>query len=106
MRITVAHGKTKAEALKSVNEAADRALSAALPGPLQISAVNKAWSGDQLNFSLTASLMGMTAPIKGFILVTDRDITIDADLPPLLTRLFPEKNIEAAAEKKIRGLLT
>jgi hypothetical protein len=106
MRITVSHGKTKPEAVKAVNDAADRALNAALPGPLRIADVHKAWSGDQLNFSLTASLMGMTSPIKGYILVTDRDITIEADLPALLTMLFPEKKIEAEAEKRIKGLLT
>jgi hypothetical protein len=106
MRITVTHGKTKAEALKVVNEAADRALSAALPGPLRLSNIQKSWSGDQLNFSLTATLMSMSAPIRGYILVTDRDITIEADLPALLTKLFPEQQLEAAAEQRIKGLLT
>jgi hypothetical protein len=106
MRITVSHGKTKAEAIKAVNDAADRAFSAALPGPLRISDVHRAWSGDQLNFSLTASLAGMTSPIKGYILVTDRDVTVDAELPALLTMLFPEKKIEAEAEKRVKGLLT
>jgi hypothetical protein len=106
MRVTVAHNKTRAEAVKAVNDAADRIFRESLPGPLKITNPQKSWAGDQLNFSLTASLMGMTSPIKGFILVTDRDITIEADLPALLTMLFPEKKIEAEAEKRVRGLLT
>jgi hypothetical protein len=107
VRITVSHGKTKAEARNAVSDAADRVFSAALPGPLRISDVQKSWTGDQLDFSLTAGLLGgMTSRIKGFVLVTDRDITIDADLPALLTMLFPEKKIQAEAEKRIKGLLT
>ena len=106
MRITVPHNKTKAEAVKAVNDGANRALNASLPGPLRISNVQKSWTGDQLDFSLTAALMGAASPIKGYILVTDRDITIDADLPALLTMLLPEKKIEEAAAKGIKGLLT
>lgn len=106
MRITVPHNKTKAEAIKAVNDGADRALSASLPGPLRISDVQKSWTGDQLNFSLTAALMGAASPIKGSILVTDRDVTIDADIPALLAMLLPEKKIEEAAAKGIKGLLT
>jgi hypothetical protein len=106
MRITVPHNKTKAEAIKAVEDGANRALTAALPGPLRISNVQKAWTGDQLDFSLNASLMSASAPIKGSILVTDRDITIDADIPALLSMLIPEKKIEEAAARGIKGLLT
>jgi hypothetical protein len=106
MRVTVAHNKTKAEATKAVNDAADRIFREDFPGPLKISNAHRAWSGDQLNFSLNASLMGMSSAIKGYILVTDHDITIDADLPALLTMLFPEKKIAAETEKRVRGLLT
>jgi hypothetical protein len=106
MRITVSHNKTKAEALKTVNDAAGKVFRENLPGPLHISNVERSWDGDQMNFRLTASLGGMTSAIKGFVLVSDRDITVDADLPPLLTMLFPEKKIEAAAEGRVKGLLT
>ena len=106
MRVTVSHNKTKAEAIKAVNDAADKVLRQDLPGPLSVSNVERAWNGDQLDFRLTASLAGMTSGIKGFILVTDRDVTVDVDLPPLLTMLFPEKRIQAEAEKRVKGLLT
>jgi hypothetical protein len=47
----------------------------------------------------------LSSPIKGFVDVTDKDITIDADLG-LLEKLLPIKSATTAIESRIRGLLT
>jgi hypothetical protein len=41
------------------------------------------------------------SPIRGLAIVTDKDITIDIDLPKLLTAVLPERALEAS----VRGLL-
>jgi hypothetical protein len=46
----------------------------------------------------------LSSGIKGTVEVTDRDVTIDADLG-LLEKLLPAKGARAALEGRIRGLL-
>jgi hypothetical protein len=47
----------------------------------------------------------VSTPIKGFVDVTDKDVTVDADLG-WLERLFPAKQARAALEGRVKGLLT
>jgi hypothetical protein len=58
-----------------------------------------------MDFAFDAKLGIVSAPIKGFIDVTDREVTVDADLG-WLEKLFPAKQAQAAIEGRIKGLLT
>ena len=49
--------------------------------------------------------VGVSIPIKGFVDVTDKDVTVDADLG-WLERLIPAKQTRAALEGRVKGLLT
>jgi hypothetical protein len=57
-----------------------------------------------MNFSLTAKMGFMTAPIRGTVLVTDKDVTIDADLGFLENLITPK--VKTQLESRVRGLLT
>jgi hypothetical protein len=46
----------------------------------------------------------LSTPIKGTVEVTDRDITIDADLG-ILERMIPAKKAQALLTDHVRGLL-
>jgi hypothetical protein len=46
----------------------------------------------------------LSTPIVGTVAVTDRDITVDADLG-LLSRFIPEKMARDAIGSRIKGLL-
>lgn len=105
MRVSVSHNKTKQEAMRTVNEAADQVLRPGATGLLQISDVQKSWAASTMTFSLTASFAVMRSVIKGSIEVTDKDVIIECDLPQLLTRFVPEEKIRSGIEGKIRGLL-
>lgn len=105
MRITVSHNKTKEEVIKAVDQASDQVLTPVIPGPVRMTDVHKNWNGPQMNFSLTAKMGIMSTPIKGSVLVTDRDVTIECDLPSFLSRLLPESTIRTGIESKVRGLL-
>lgn len=73
--------------------------------PIQFVDERRSWQGSTLTFSLSAKMGFVSTPMKGFIEVTDRDITIDADLG-LLERLIPVAKTQAAITSRIRGLLT
>jgi len=58
-----------------------------------------------MDFSFDAKVGIVSAPIKGFVDVTDEDVTVEADLG-WLERLIPAKQTQAALEGRVKGLLT
>ena len=106
MRITVSHKKTKEEAIRSVDEAFDHLIKSNLPSPVKVTDLNRQWNGSTMDFSLQAKMGFLGAPIKGSIWVTDKDVTIDADIPGILGALLPEGKLRTGLESKIKGLLT
>ena len=105
MRITVSHNKPKQEVMRAVDQSFDDLFRGPGVLPLQIVNQKRAWNGSTLNFSFEAKAGLLSTPIKGIVEVTDKDITIDADLG-LLEKLFPAKQTSAVIEGRIRGLLT
>ena len=73
--------------------------------PIQIVNESRKWNGNRMDFSFGAKVGMVSTPIKGFVLVTDRDLTLDVDLG-WLERLFPAKQTQSALEDRIKGLLT
>ncbi len=106
MRVTVSHNKQKQEAVQAVDGAIERLLLPGGAGPVKLRNVQKRWDGDTLHFSFNATMAFFSSPIRGFVQVSDRDITIDADLPSMLTRFVPEQRIEDGVRQRVRGLLT
>lgn len=106
MRVTVSHGQPKEDVKRAVNQSLDDVFKA-LPGllPMQIVNQRKAWQGDTLNFSFDAKAGIISTPIKGFVYVTEKDLTIDADLG-VFERLLPAKKAREIVERRIKGLLT
>ena len=104
MRITVSHNKGKEEAMRIVDDATDQMLRPLFSGLVHMSDFQKQWNGSRLTFSLMAGMAALRVPIKGWILATDTDITIDIDLPTFIEKLLPQivrSNVQAA----VRGLL-
>lgn len=104
MRITVSHNKGKEEAVRIVDTATDVILRPIFSGPIQMSDVEKHWNGSRLTFSLKAGRGIARVPIRGWILATDTDITIDCDLPAFLENLLPA-SVRSRVQSSIRGLL-
>lgn len=73
--------------------------------PIQIVNESRKWTGSRMDFAFNAKVGLMSAPIKGFVDVTDKDVTIDADLG-WLEKLFPAKQTHAALAARVKGLLT
>ncbi len=72
--------------------------------PVQIVNEQRNWEGSTLNFSFNAKMGLLSSPIKGFVEVTDKDITIDADLG-LLEKILPMSKARTSIESRIKGLL-
>lgn len=104
MRITVSHSKPKEEVMRAVDRSFDDLFRGVGSIPLKIVNERRTWQGSTLNFSFDAKVGILSSPIKGFVEVTDKDVTIDADLG-LLEKLLPMKSAGTAIESRIRGLL-
>jgi hypothetical protein len=105
MRVTVTHTKSKQEVMKIVDDSTDQ-LFRGMPGsPLQIVDQDKRWDGETMHFSFTGKMGFFTAPLRGSVIVTDKDVTVECDLPPLLKSFIPEQKIEEGIKSRVRGLL-
>lgn len=103
MRVTIAHNKPQAEVIKAVDRSIDDVLKGVAVGPVEVVNPQKSWDGSTMTFSLTAKMGFMNAPIRGTVLVTDKDVTIDADLGFLEKLVTPKAKTEL--ETRVKGLL-
>lgn len=105
MRVTVSHNQPRQEVKQRIDKALDDIIVGVPGGFVQIVDEQKAWTGDQLNFALNARAGFMNVPIKGFVLVEDRQVTIDIDLPGFISQFLPEPQMKNGLESRIKGLL-
>ena len=104
MRITVSHNRSKEEVVQSVDKSFNDLFQGIGGIPVKLVQEHKSWQGSTLTFALTAKMGLLSTPIKGTIEVTDRDITIDADLG-ILERMIPAKKAHELVSQHVRGLL-
>jgi len=104
MRITVAHNKSKDQIIKAVDRSFDDLFKGTPLIPVQVTNEKRQWQGSTLVFSFNATMGLLSSPIKGTVDVTDRDLTIDADLG-LLEKLLGG-GMSKAVEGRVKGLLT
>jgi hypothetical protein len=104
MRITISHSKGQQQMIQIVDRAFDDVFRNALPGPLTITGQQKVWEGSVMKFSLIARMGFIKNPINGTVEVTERDVTIDADLG-MLGNLIPARDVQSNLETRLRKLL-
>ena len=90
--------------IQMVDRAFDEVFRGAVPGPLAITDQQKIWEGSVMKFSLIARMGFIKNPINGTVAVTERDVTIDADLG-LLGNLIPAQEVRSNLETRFRKLL-
>lgn len=105
MRVTVSHNGRKEEIVRSIDRSFDDLFKGFATVSIQIANETRKWTGSRMDFSFNAKVGIVSTPIRGFIDVTDKDVTVDADLG-WLERLFPPRQTRAALEKGVKGLLT
>jgi hypothetical protein len=103
MRITIAHNKPKQEVVDSIDRGFDDVFR--MDGlPVKLVLDQKNWQGSTMTFALNAKVGFMSSPIKGTIDVTDRDVTIDADLG-IFDRFISEDKAREVLSTRFKGLL-
>ncbi len=103
MRITIAHNKPKQEVVDSIDRGFDDVFR--MEGlPVKLVMEQKNWQSSTMTFALNAKIGFMSSPIKGTIAVTDRDVTIDADLG-MFERFVSEDKAREVLSTRFKGLL-
>jgi hypothetical protein len=105
MRVTISHNRTKQEIIASVDRSFDELFQGASGLPVKMVVGQRSWQGDVLTFALTAKLGLMSTPIKGTVQVTDRDLTVDADLG-MLNNFISDKAATEMIGTRLKGLLS
>jgi hypothetical protein len=106
MRVTVSHNKGQAEAIRRVNEGIDQLFQSAGTAGVEIRDLERSWNGNTMSFSFTGKMGPFTAPIRGNVVVTDAELTIDVDLG-IVGKFMPEdkirRSIEGGAQKMLEA---
>lgn len=105
MKITVSHNKGQKEAMRIVDQSSEELFRGIPAGPVQIVDQQKSWKGSTMSFSFTGKMGFLKAPISGTVEVTEKDVTIECELPGFLENLIPEEKVRAGIQSRVRGLL-
>ena len=106
MRIIIPNPKTVEEAKKIADRSAEDLFSKAAGTIVQVTEVQKNWSGDTMSFSFRAGIAMLTTQITGTVAVTSKDVTIDVVIPEILKQFLPEESFKQGIEGRVKGLLT
>lgn len=104
MRVTISHDRPKAEVMEAVDHSFGQIFRGIAGLPVRLKVEESTWQGSVLTFALTARWGLISTPIKGTVIVTDHDITVDADLG-FLNRFISEKGAAAVIGGRVKGLL-
>jgi hypothetical protein len=104
MRFTILHGKSQQEAVQIVDEAFEDLFRGLPIRALKITNQHRSWNGSMMTFGLTAKIGFLQNPIQGTAMVTEREITIDADLG-MLEKLISQAKLKTVIEKSLQKLL-
>ncbi len=106
MTVIIPHHKTKEEAIRLVDSQSDQLFQIPGGGAVQLSDHRKNWNGSAMDFALTASVGFISLPISGTVIVDDTNITVNVDLPALVSKFIGEDKIRAGVEGRVRGMLS
>lgn len=106
MRITVSHTKSVEEVRQKVDRGFDQMFQGLPIGAVQLTYQQRAWDGNKLTFSFTAKAGFMNVPVNGWLVVEEKLVTIEVELPSFVSNFIPEAKVQAAVEGQVKGLLT
>jgi hypothetical protein len=105
MRIIIPNTKTVDEAKGIVERSTEDLFRSAAGGIIQITNVEKSWTGNTMAFRLKASVAFLSTLIEGTAAVTEREVTIDVAIPEAFRRFIAEDKLKMGIESRVRGLL-
>jgi hypothetical protein len=106
MRIIVPHNTTREAAIGIVDRSAGELFDIGAGTAVVLAEQKKSWTGPRMDFSLVAKVGFISVPLSGYVLVDDKDVTIECQLPALARNFIGEDKIRAGLERRIRGVLS
>lgn len=105
MRVVVAHGSTQPAMIPVMDQALDQLLGGAGSSSIQIVDQKKTWDGSVMSFSFTGKLGFIAVPLTGIIEVDHTTVTVEMELPPMVTTFVGEAKVRALVEENVRALV-
>jgi hypothetical protein len=105
MHIEQHHQLGKDEVKRRADSLANSLAGMPIPGGVSITELSSRWNGDQMNFSFRASKGFFGANITGKIAVSDTDLTLDIDVPPLIYKFIDKNTLEGIIKNKMTEIL-
>jgi hypothetical protein len=105
MRVTISHDKTQQQVKDAVDHGMDQVFAGLAGGAVDLTDRHKEWHENTMIFSMTARLGFIRTPIKGSVIVGEKDVTVEVDLG-LLGKLVSDETVRSGIESRVRRLLT
>jgi hypothetical protein len=105
MTLIVAHHKTQQEAIGIVDRGASGLFAGVAGDVVEIVDQKKEWNGSTMTFSFTGKLGFIAVPLAGTIVVDDRNVTVNCELPAMVKNFLGEYKVGSGIEDKMKGLL-
>lgn len=106
MRVDVAHQLGKDAAVPVMDRCLDHLLSGIGGSSIEILDKKKTWNGSSMRFSFTGKVGYISVPLAGTIDVSDANVVVNMDLPPLVKTFIGEEKIHRIVETNVREMLT
>jgi Putative polyhydroxyalkanoic acid system protein (PHA_gran_rgn) len=105
MRVTISHDKTQQQVKDAVDHGMEQVFTGLAGGAVDLTDRHRVWHENTMMFSMTARLGFIRTPIKGSVIVGEKDVTVEVDLG-LLDKLVSDETVRNVIETRMRGLLT
>jgi hypothetical protein len=105
MHVTVAHKKSQEDAVKIIDESVDNLIKSIPAGSVKIIDQEKTWNGSTMSFSFKGRKGIFATTIRGTVAVTDKDVTIDAEIPGIIKTFVSDQTISDAVEARAKQIL-
>jgi hypothetical protein len=106
MTVIIPHHKTKEEAIRLVDGHVENLFEIPGTGAVQLTDQRRNWNGSTLEFSMTARFGFIALPMSGTVAIDDTNVTVNVELPTLVTTFIGEDKLRAGVEGKVRGMLS
>jgi hypothetical protein len=106
MHIEQHHQLGKDEIKRRADALANSLTEMPISGGVTISDLSTKWNGDQMDFSFRVSKGFFGANIKGEIAVSDADLALDINVPPIIYKFIDENKLEDIIKNKMTEILS
>ena len=77
-----------------------------LPGGVEVQDAKKTWTGGRMDFAFKAKKGFFSPSISGTLDITDEAVTLDAQVPAIVTNFLGEERIRERITEELGRLLT